>query len=125
MRNAAKVAATGAWLAALIGGTALPATSAQADDQTQARLKQGKEIAFDRQQGNCLACHIIDDGESPGNIGPPLVAMKARFPKRDDLYDRVYDAPRINPETRMPPFGKYRILSEDDIHKIVDYLYTL
>jgi len=125
MRDTARVAAVAGWLSALLAATALPAASVQADDQMQARIKEGKEIAFDRAQGNCLACHMIDKGESPGNIGPPLVAMKARFPKRDDLYNRIYDAPKINPATRMPPFGTHRILSQDDINKIVDYLYTL
>ena len=125
MRDTAKVAATAAWLFALIGGTALPAAGVHADDRMQARIKEGKEIAFDRLKGNCLACHMIDGGESPGNIGPPLVAMKARFPKRDDLYKRIYDAPEINPATRMPPFGKHRILSENEINEVVDYLYTL
>ncbi|MFN3786467.1 MAG: hypothetical protein ACK4RS_06460, partial [Thiothrix sp.] len=37
----------------------------------------GKELAFDRSIGNCLACHMIEGGDLPGNIGPPLVGMAA------------------------------------------------
>ena len=43
-------------------------------------IAEGK-VTFDRKKGNCLACHMIEDGELAGNNGPPLVAMKARFPK--------------------------------------------
>jgi len=101
----------------LLGGVAVAA-----DD---AAVKEGKQIAFDRSLGNCLACHMVDDGESPGDLGPPMVAMKARFPNRKDLYNRLWDASKLNPETRMPPFGKHMILTHEQIEKVIDYLYTL
>jgi len=41
---------------------------------------QGKTLATERGKGNCLACHMFDDGELPGTLGPPLLAMKLRFP---------------------------------------------
>jgi len=43
----------------------------------------GKEIAEDRKLGNCLACHMIVGANLPGNIAPPLVAMKSRFSVAD------------------------------------------
>ena len=46
-------------------------------------IAEGKKLTFDRKKGNCLACHMIDDGELAGNNGPPLLAMKARFPDRE------------------------------------------
>ncbi|MGD2082641.1 MAG: sulfur oxidation c-type cytochrome SoxX [Chromatiales bacterium] len=126
MRKTATKAATAASLALVLGTGVLAAASAQAaDDSLTERQKEGKEIAFDRKKGNCLACHMIDDGVSPGDIGPPLVAMKARFPERERLYNQIYDPMKVNPETRMPPFGEHRILSEEEINKVVDYLYTL
>lgn len=88
-------------------------------------VSQGKELAFDRRKGNCLACHMIEDGSSPGDIGPPLVAMKARFPDKEKLRAQIYDPMIINPNTRMPPFGKHRIISDSEIDAIVEYLYTL
>jgi sulfur-oxidizing protein SoxX len=88
-------------------------------------VEQGKEIAFDRKKGNCLACHQIEGGDLPGNIGPPLVAMKARYPDKSRLRAQIWDATRINPNTVMPPFGRHQILSESEIDKVVEFIYTL
>ncbi|MCB1877486.1 MAG: sulfur oxidation c-type cytochrome SoxX [Chromatiales bacterium] len=85
----------------------------------------GKKVAFDRTKGNCLACHLMGDGESPGDIGPPLVAMKARFPDRAKLRAQIWDATVANPESIMLPFGRHHILTEEEIDQVVDYLYTL
>lgn len=90
-----------------------------------AKEMTGKEIAFDRSKGNCLACHAIEDGDMPGNIGPPLIVMKARFPDRDALKAQLWDATVKNPISIMPPFGKHEILNDTEIEKILDYLYTL
>jgi len=123
MRNTAKTAAMALSLAALFAGTGLMPQAATAADAEA--IKKGKEIATNRKKGNCLACHMMDAGVSPGNIGPPLLAMKARFPERQKLYDQIWDAGKSNPSTRMPPFGKHGALSKGDIDLIVDYLYTL
>lgn len=88
-------------------------------------IEDGKKAAFDRKKGNCLACHMMGDGESPGDIGPPLVAMKARFPDRAKLRAQIWDATVANPESIMLPFGRHHILSEAEIDQVVDYLYTL
>jgi len=85
----------------------------------------GKKIAFDRKKGNCLACHAMDDGDMAGNIGPPLIAMQARFPNRTVLKAQIWDATANNKISIMPPFGKHQILSDGEIEKIIDYLYTL
>jgi sulfur-oxidizing protein SoxX len=91
-------------------------------DDTPAR---GKALAMEKSKGNCLACHIIADGKQPGNIGPPLIAMKARFPDSEILFKQIWDATQNNPETRMPPFGRHGILSREEIVLIIEYLYTL
>lgn len=123
MRKTARFATTAVSLAALFAGTSMvPMVAGAASADT---IKHGKEVAYDRKKGNCLACHMMDDGVSPGDIGPPLIAMKARFPDRAVLRDQIWDAQKKNPATRMPPFGKHKALSESDIDAIVDYLYTL
>lgn len=123
MRNTAKFATTALSLAALLAGmSAMPGVASAADE---ASIKMGKEVAYDRRLGNCLACHMMGDGASPGNIGPPLIAMKARFPDRDVLQAQIWDPTVSNPSSRMPPFGKYKALSPAQIDAIVDYLYTL
>lgn len=96
-------------------------SSAFAEDS----VAEGKAISFDRKKGNCLACHAMDDGELAGLVGPPLMMMKLRFPDRAELRAQIWDATARNPATSMPPFGKHRMLTEDEIDKVVDYLYTL
>ena len=101
-------------------------TTARAE--TPERIAAGNEIAFRRSGeagvGNCLACHAIAGGESPGTMGPPLVAIKPRFPDREVLRRQVFDATEFNPISAMPPFGKHGILTEE-IELVLDFLYTL
>jgi len=85
----------------------------------------GKQLAFSRNKGNCLACHMIADGESPGNIGPPLQALASRFDNKQQLRQQIWDARQFNPETSMPPFGTNHILSPAEIDAVVDYLWGL
>jgi L-cysteine S-thiosulfotransferase len=89
------------------------------------RVAMGKQLAFERSKGNCLACHRIADGELPGTLGPPLMAMKLRYPDRAALEQQICDATLGNPDTRMPPFCRHGILTEDEVDLIVEYLYTL
>ena len=90
-----------------------------------ASVAEGKKLAFDRKKGNCLACHQIEDGTSPGNVGPPLMMMNVRFADRNRLRAQLDDPTQFNANTMMPPFGRHKILSGDEIEKIVDYLLTL
>lgn len=123
MRTLPSIVKTAASVLALAGSAALlPATVIAAEASV---VEQGKAVAFDRKKGNCLACHQMDNGELPGNIGPPLIAMKARFPDKAKLRAQIWDATKSNPNTIMPPFGRQQILSEGDIDKIVEYVYTL
>ena len=91
----------------------------------EAMIEKGKEVAFDRKKGNCLACHMIDDGSLPGNQGPPLVSMQARFPDKAVLRAQIYNPLEKNPNSIMPPFGLHNVISDSDIDAIVEYLYTL
>ncbi|MEJ2646253.1 MAG: sulfur oxidation c-type cytochrome SoxX [Gammaproteobacteria bacterium] len=126
MRQSASIITTAASVAALLGSLAVApvGTASAAGSATASDVQQGKEIAFNRKLGNCLACHKIDDGQMPGNIGPPLNNMKQRFPDRSRLYAQIYDAHKFNPNSIMPPFGKNHILTVAQINKVVDYLYT-
>jgi sulfur-oxidizing protein SoxX len=85
----------------------------------------GKELAFDRSLGNCLACHVIAGGELPGNIGPPLAGIAARFPDKAKLRAQIYDARVANPNTIMIPFGPMGVLSNEEIDKVADFISTL
>lgn len=86
---------------------------------------EGQKVAFDRKKGNCLACHFVQGAPLTGTTGPALIAMKARFPKREDLLSQVSDARLKNAGTIMPPFGAHGILSNKELNLVVDWLYTL
>ena len=104
---------------ALLLGIATLAASAAA-----AAPSSGEQLAFDRGKGNCLTCHDITGGDSPGNVGPPLHDMKKRFPDRAELIAIISDETKRNPQTVMPPFRRNLILTDQEINAIVDFLYT-
>lgn len=86
----------------------------------------GQSVAFDKTKGNCLACHAIPNDPkvtSPGDIGPPLMGMKSRYPDRAKLRAQIWDATVANPKTAMPPFGRNKILTEPEIDQLTDYIY--
>ncbi|MEJ6590991.1 MAG: sulfur oxidation c-type cytochrome SoxX [SAR86 cluster bacterium] len=89
------------------------------------QIAAGKAIAFDRNAGNCLSCHMIPEGELPGNVGPPLIQMKLRFPDRSVLRAQVWDAAVRNPNTVMPPYGRHSILTEAEIDRVIDFILTI
>ena len=95
------------------------------DTESMSSMEQGEALAFSRTKGNCLACHYVEGGELTGNYGPPLIAMKTRFPDRDVLRAQIWDAAVKNPDTRMPPFGRNRILTEEEIDLVTDYIQSL
>lgn len=88
-------------------------------------LKQGQALAFDRGKGNCLACHQIAGGDLAGNVGPSLEKMKERYPNRKELYDLIWNESKRNSQTVMPAFGTNHILTEEEINKVIDFLYSL
>ena len=88
-------------------------------------IEQGKKLAFNKKKGNCLACHLIAGGEMAGNIAPPLVAMKARFPDIKVLKAQISDARVKNPTTFMPPFKPHGILTSGEIDKITAFVHSL
>jgi sulfur-oxidizing protein SoxX len=91
----------------------------------QSAASEGQKIAFDRGKGNCLTCHEIKGGDLPGSIGPVLKDIKSKYPDRNDLVAIVSDETKRNPQTVMPPFGRNRILTEQEINAVVDFLQTL
>ncbi len=101
----------------------------QAADQQQAKKPPtGKDLAYDRKKGNCLACHGMPsqaDAQSTGLYGPPLIAMSARYPDKAKLRAQIADATAANPNTSMPPFEKHNILSGKEIDMITDFVYGL
>ena len=125
MRKSAKflIISAGATTFLLSAFAFVPIKNAQAADAKA--IEEGKEISFHRQKGNCLACHKIEGGDLPGNIGPELVNMKARYPDKAKLRAQIWDATVTNPNTIMPPFGKHKMLTEKEIDLVTEYIYSL
>jgi sulfur-oxidizing protein SoxX len=122
MRKPAKMILAASAVAVLLGSiTLIPARIASAQDL----VAEGKKIAENRKKGNCFTCHAYEGANLPGNIGPPLVAMKARFPDKQKLIDQISDATKANPNSVMPPFGKYEILTKKEIEAVAAWVYTL
>jgi sulfur-oxidizing protein SoxX len=120
MRKLHQLVATCALGAIVFSGSVLAADAPKPET--------GKEIAFNRAKGNCLACHAmptVPDAESAGGYGPPLIAMSARYPDKAKLRAQIWDATVANPNTSMIPFGKNKVLTEQEIDKVTDFIYGL
>jgi len=92
------------------GGIAASLTGRPGDPQ------RGREVAVNRQLGNCIACHVITALSSEpyhGNVGPSLDGIANRLGEAE-LRLRVVDPTKLNPDTMMPPF--YRI---DGLNKVM------
>lgn len=113
----------GAAVAAL--GCALLMATARAADAPAGDVEAGKEIAMDRGKGNCIACHMMPGGQSPGTIGPALIAIQARYPSFDKLHAQIYDSTVANPMSAMPPFGRNRLLTEKELNDVTAYIWSL
>jgi sulfur-oxidizing protein SoxX len=51
--------------------------------------------------------------------------MQARYPDKAKLRAQIWDATAANPESAMVPFGRMQVLTEAEIDKIVEYIWTL
>lgn len=106
---------------------AAPAAPVAATSQTNqlATVEMDPKVLFtDNNLGNCLACHaVVKHPEMvAGNIAPPFVAMKARFPNIGKLKAIIYDEQVNNPDTIMPPFGRNKVLTAEQIDAVANYI---
>ncbi len=88
--------------------------------------ENGKKLVNNRKRGgSCLACHIFPDASLPGNVGPDfsLIGLWGRSDER--LFNYIYDPRKFNPYTVMPPWGKHKLFTKNEIKDIVSYLKTL
>lgn len=140
MRYTAKLMAGAGAILAIAGSLLITPASFAAGEMPSKKVcesstdavVQGGCIMTDRKKGNCMACHRFAGLESTrlqaGNIAPPLVAVKQSWANRggkEGLRKQVWDATAANPNSSMPPFGRHKILSDSEIDKIVEFLWTL
>jgi len=122
MRKTAKLVIAASSVAMLLGTMTLMPQVVIADEALAA---EGKKIAENRKKGNCFTCHDYEGAHLAGNIAPPFVSMKNRFPEKAKLRAQIWDSTAANPATMMPPFGKHEILSEKEIDAITEWVYSL
>lgn len=137
MRYTARIIAGASTLAIILGSTLFPTVTFAGGEMPSKKVCKSADSAVvkggcamtDRKKGNCMACHQFKGLEKTrlqaGNIAPPLIAMKQRFPDKAKLRNKIYDAPATSKNTSMPPFGRHDILSGKEIDNIVEFLYTL
>jgi sulfur-oxidizing protein SoxX len=108
--------------ATLIIGTFLISHDTSAADKAKTPLEQGKELTINL----CQACHQFEGTTQAGTVGPPLLAMKERFPDSKKLYEIIYDPHvAIKSDTMMPPFGRNGLVDDSQIQLMIEFLYTL
>ena len=100
-------------------------TNVSAGETSAADIEAGRLLAADRKQGNCYTCHQVEGAELAGDVAPPLVVMSRRYPDRDALRAQIADARIRNPNTVMPPYGAYGILTEQQLDLVVEYVHSL
>ncbi|MCP4043050.1 MAG: sulfur oxidation c-type cytochrome SoxX [Gammaproteobacteria bacterium] len=116
-RSIIRVSASGL----LIGLLLIPQIGTTAE-KVKTPLEQGKELSIKF----CQACHFFEGTNQAGTLGPPLLAMKPRFPESMKLEKIIYDPhSATKPDSMMPPFGRNGLLNKQQIQLIIDYLYTL
>ncbi len=99
----------------------------------------GRKVAINRKQGNCLACHKMPIPEQAfhGEVGPDLATVGRSY-SEGELRLRVVNPKIVNPDTFMPafyrPYGLHRvaknfqgktILTAEQVEDVVAYLQTL
>lgn len=102
-------------------------------------VANGRKLAINRKQGNCLACHVMPIPEQPyhGKIGPELNGVASRL-SEGEVRLRIVNPKVLNPESIMPAFyrkdGFHRVLkkfkgktmlSAQQVEDLVAYTMTL
>jgi sulfur oxidation c-type cytochrome SoxX len=109
--------------------TAGNSADASAGEKKQAKVEMNPVTIFwssAKGTGNCSACHAIPadtSGKPAGNMGPPMIGMKDRFPTIDKLKAAIEDQRKFQPDTMMPPFGRNKILTPEQIDAVAQYIY--
>lgn len=130
MKHRNKQLAQIALLIAGLAGLTLSMEASAADTPTNAgNIQAGKAIAFNRAQGNCLACHALPGGAMAGNVGPALpmkgVTFQQMFQTKEKLVAFLGDPEKLFPYANMPEFGKNKVLTQTQLEQVADYLWSL
>jgi sulfur-oxidizing protein SoxA len=89
--------------------------------------KKGRALFLARTKGPCTGCHLIpgDDVWPAGNVGPDLSTIADRKLSDAYVYQQIYDARVVFPNTSMPPWGATGAFTPEEIVHLVAFLQTL
>jgi sulfur-oxidizing protein SoxA len=88
--------------------------------------EKGQKLVADRSRGgSCYACHVMPGANLPGNVGPDLSTIGSWKRTDEHLFNYIYDARNVNPNTVMPPWGTHQVFTPEEIWDMVAYLKTL
>lgn len=86
------------------------------------------ELYVQRDKGHCIACHQLPAGVGPAtrsDLGPALDGTRMRALGKAALRQAIEDPTHANPGTVMPPYGRHRILTREEIDRLVEFLNAL
>lgn len=115
-----------------VTASAAPTAVPQAITPAVEAKKEVKQIEMDPLKimtnpniGNCTACHALPNKPEivAGDIGPPFTDMKHRFPDFARLVAAINDQRATTYQTIMPPFGRNKILTPEQIDAVAKYIY--
>jgi sulfur-oxidizing protein SoxX len=86
---------------------------------------RGRDLAMRRDKGYCVICHQLPSEKWPGTVGVNLSRFKLHNYDNALVYQQIFDARVINPNTAMPPFGTNRILNDQEIRDLVAFLQSI
>ncbi|MEO5338072.1 MAG: sulfur oxidation c-type cytochrome SoxA [Magnetospirillum sp. WYHS-4] len=102
----------------------IPVTKAAMPKDLQGDAKEGRKIFMNRNLGPCTGCHLIrgEDVWPAGNIGSDLQQYGDAGHKDEEIYQRIFDARVLNPDSIMPPWGASGGLTPQQIMHLVAFL---
>ena len=83
------------------------------------------ELFVQRDKGYCISCHQLPAGVGPAStsdLGPKLEGARMRALGKSAIRAAIVDPNATNADTVMPPYGRHRILDEQEIDRLVEFL---
>jgi sulfur-oxidizing protein SoxA len=89
--------------------------------------KRGRALFLDRGKGPCTGCHLVPGADvwPAGSVGPDLSTVGDRRLPDAYLFQQIWDARIVFPNTTMPPWGVQGAFTAEEIVHLVAYLQTL
>ncbi len=127
MRKSAIIITAASTALLLIGSlTTTSIVSAAEPEKPASPVTLGKAVAEDRTKGNCVSCHAYEGASMPGTIAPPLGNwLQQKYKDKAALRIQIWDATKVNPNSRMIPYGKHQVLTEAEIDLVTEWAWSL